>query len=218
MRPQNRVMFVDDEEAVLAGWDRLLSDRGLEVTTARDGASAIAELQKNPVNVVVSDLRMPDVNGLELLEWMHDEQPGTPFILMTGYGDDDVERRARELVAVDYLAKPVAPGTLGAAIDAALRMGLLPAASAEALMAPPLATVAQEVQPVAEEAETVAAKSLGVLGTIGSLIAAPLVGLAFVIFLPLIGFGALIMVLGEIVRDKIWPTPATGVGGAGDGT
>ena len=207
MKTQDRVMFVDDEEALLAGWHRFLSDRGLEVTTARDGESAIAKLRNKPAHVVVSDLRMPKAGGLELLEWVHQQQPDTPFILMTGYGNEAVERRARELGAFDYLDKPVAPETLGASINAALQMGLVPAtASVGTAALPSVAAVPQEVQLVAEEAAATSARAMDVLRTIGALMAAPLLGLAFVIFLPFAGFVALLGILARSVRDAIAPT------------
>ena len=92
---RKRVMFVDDEESVRLSWSRYLSQQGFDVTTANDGASAISMLQAEPVDVVVSDLRMPGVDGVQLLEWIHDERPGTQFILLTGFGSEDVEKKQK---------------------------------------------------------------------------------------------------------------------------
>ena len=103
----HRVMVVDDEEGVRTSWNRFLVGEGFDVTTAEDGETARSHLQEEPVDVVVADLRMPGLDGLQLLEWMKGSQPETRFILLTGYGSEDIERKARELGAYGYLNKPI---------------------------------------------------------------------------------------------------------------
>jgi len=202
MTRKNRVMFVDDEEGVRVSWQRFLQDRGLAVTTAPDGASAIAELSRQPVDVVVSDLRMPGTDGLELLRWLHDRQPATRFILFTGYGDAQVERRARELGASDYLEKPVSPDVLAHAIDVALDPGrlhpVLPMLDVKRRT-----QTAPSVQPTAPRGA--ASKERTPAQTIGLLVAAPFLGLAFVMFLPVIGLGALAWVVTQQIKGVLWP-------------
>lgn len=210
MSAQKRVMFVDDEEGVRLSFDRYLSEHGFDVTTAEDGERAISKLRNEPVDVVVSDLRMPRVDGIQLLEWIHDRQPETRFILLTGYGTEEVERKVRELGAYEYLNKPISPDALSAVLTAATVLNLLPGA---VVVAPPAApaVAADVIRPLAEPtAPAVPAwrKRMQALYEVpGGLIAAPLLGLAFVIFLPVIGFGALFWTIGE----KIWKTfrPAT---------
>ena len=114
MNTRNKVMFVDDEEGVRLSWNRFLSERGFDVTTVPDGDSAIHALEEAPVDVVVSDLRMPGSDGLDLLSWVKSHRPETRFILLTGYGSDSVERMARELGAFEYIIKPF---NLSALID-----------------------------------------------------------------------------------------------------
>ena len=202
MTRKNRVMFVDDEEGVRVSWQRFLQDRGLAVTTAPDGASAIAELSRQPVDVVVSDLRMPGTDGLELLKWLHDRQPATRFILFTGYGDAQVERRARELGASDYLEKPVSPDVLAHAIDVALDPGRLHPVL-------PVLDVKRRTQPAPSVQRTArmdaASKERTPAQTIGLLVAAPFLGLAFVMFLPVIGLGALAWVVTQQIKGVLWP-------------
>ncbi|HEX9885028.1 MAG TPA: response regulator [Longimicrobiales bacterium] len=220
MSANNKVLFVDDEEGVRLSFDRLLSAHGFDVTTVEDGGIAISELEDHPVDVVVSDLRMPGVDGLELLAWLRDKQPDTRFILLTGYGNDAVERRARELGAFEYLNKPISPDALATVVTAALHLGILPkeapeaAARAEEIVEETReAGAALAVEAVVEEAvEAVAETSVeappepgalrGALQIVGGLIMAPLMGAAFVAFFPVIAFGALFWAVGEVVRDS----------------
>ncbi len=216
-----RVMFVDDEEGVRSSWDRLLSERGFSVTTVEDGERAISQLRDEPAEVVVSDLKMPGVDGLQLLEWLHESQPQTRFILLTGYGNDVVERRARELGAYEYLNKPISPETLSMVITAAMQLGrrsgsAATAQPAAAVVVESAAAAREQEAPilqagvVAEAAPVVDARAVAAdeedeegesaLKTAAKLALAPIAGLAFVIFLPVIGFGMLFWVAGQAIR------------------
>ncbi len=210
-----RVLFVDDEEGVRTSWSRYLSDKGFDVATAEDGERAIASLQEKPADVVVSDLRMPGLDGLMLLEQLRESQPETPFILLTGYGDEELEGKARQLGVYEYLNKPISPEALSAVLTAALQLELqskveepvaeLGVAAAKAAHAAPAEMVAPALAtPVAAEPRSQLRSALAVAGGV---IVAPLAGLAFVIFMPVIGFLALFRVLGEAVWDvwgKVW--------------
>lgn len=205
MSAQKRVMFVDDEEGVRVSWNRFLSQHGFDVTTAEDGARAINKLREEPVDVVVSDLKMPGVDGIQLLQWIHEKRPQTQFILLTGYGNEDVERTVRELGAFDYLNKPISPDTLAAVVTAATHLRLIPkeeprvleAEAAPELTEAPRVAVEEMVEPKSGLRRT-AEIAVG-------LVAAPILGLAFVVFLPIIGFGALFWRLGEILMDVFKP-------------
>jgi len=190
MNAHNRVMFVDDEEGVRMSWDRMLTEHGFQVTTATDGRRAISELKEHPTDVVVADWKMPVMDGLELLEWVKDQQPGTRFILLTGYGDAEVERKARELGAYEYLNKPINPDALAAIISAAANVQPVepvPVAEQE----PKLEVVEEEATEVVAMEEEVSKSGLrGTLEIAGGLVLAPILGLAFVIALPVIGFFA----------------------------
>ncbi|HKJ02047.1 MAG TPA: response regulator [Longimicrobiales bacterium] len=214
MNAHKKVMFVDDEESVRTSWDRYLSAQGFEVTTAEDGGKAISKLRNEEVDVVVSDLKMPGVDGVQLLEWIHSKRPETQFILLTGYGSEDVERTVRQLGAFDYLNKPISPDTLAAVVTAATHLKLLP--KEQAPVAVEAGPAVMESQPTAVEETAVEAQVLeevvvpksGLRRTaeiVGGLIAAPILGLAFVVFLPVIGFGALFWMLGESLWDRFKP-------------
>lgn len=205
-----KVMFVDDEEGVRMSWNRYLSEHGFDVTTVEDGAKAISKLRAEPVDVVVSDLKMPGVDGIQLLEWLHDRQPNTRFILLTGYGNEAVERKVRELGAFDYLNKPISPDTLAAVVTAATHLKLLdpePEVHEEIAVEP-----AAAVEPIPAEEKTLAEAPVEAksgwrrsLEILTGLIVAPLLGLAFVVFLPIIGFGALFWMLGESLWETFKP-------------
>lgn len=216
MLRNSQVLFVDDEEGVRTSWQRFLQERGVTTTTAPDGASAIDQLTRHPVDLVVSDMRMPGKNGLELLEWLHERQPKTRFIMLTGYGDKQLEWRARQLGAADYLEKPVSPDVLAEAVKRALdpervpMMGpMVPLQERPWLLTSRPAEAAEQeaaVAAVVEEATPVASPSL--VSTIGMAVAAPFLGLAFVVFLPVIGIGALVWVLARGIKSSVWPASA----------
>ena len=207
MSAQKRVMFVDDEEGVRISWNRYLSQQGFDVTTVEDGAHAISKLREEPVDVVVSDLKMPGVDGLQLLEWIHEKSPQTQFILLTGYGNEDVERKVRSLGGFDYLNKPISPDTLAAVVTAATHLKLIPQEKPMTFEAEAPAEL-QTVETVEAPVEVQAQPKSGLRRTVEiavGLVAAPLLGLAFVVFLPVIGFGALFWRLGETLKDFFKP-------------
>jgi len=207
-----RVMVVDDEEGVRVSCDRFLSARGFDVTTVETGEGAINRLRNEPMDVVVSDLRMPGLDGLQLLEWVHERKPETRFILLTGYGSEEVERKARELGAFGYLNKPISPDALSALITAASQLQKQERARAvvaEVAAVPEVVEVAPLEVATSPEVETEpqgAARSAAEV--IGGLFMAPLLGLAFVIFLPVIGIGALLWVVGEAIWKRAAPARA----------
>lgn len=196
MTRDSQVMFVDDEEGVRVSWERYFQGRGLRTTTAPDGATAIDRLSQHPVDVVVSDMRMPGKNGLELLEWLHVRQPGTRFIMLTGYGDRRLEWKARQLGAVEYLEKPVSPDVLAHAIDRALDPTRIPMPLPFIDMTP--AEVEPVVDAVAVKPPVVADEQAKPIH-VAQFIAAPFLGLAFVMFLPIIGIGATVWALSKRV-------------------
>jgi DNA-binding NtrC family response regulator len=200
----NRVLFVDDEEAVRASWNRYLTQQGFDVVTAEDGQRAVNQLSNAPVDVVISDLRMPGLDGLELLAWVHDRKPDTRFILLTGYGNEEVERKARALGAFEYLNKPISPEALSAIVTAALITEKAKAKAAEQAAARETAAVIVPLE-VVPAAPAVKPRAKTFMQTAGGLVAAPILGLAFVLFLPVIGFATLFKVMVEALRKKTAP-------------
>jgi len=95
----------------------VLADQGYRVLTAADGAAALAELRNNSVQLVISDLRMPRTDGLELMRKAKEISPETQFILMTAFGSMETAIEALRAGAADYLIKPVALDDLTAKVN-----------------------------------------------------------------------------------------------------
>jgi DNA-binding NtrC family response regulator len=100
------VLIVDDEMNIRRVLAAMLKRDGYEVTTAADGEQALAVLQKTPVHVVVTDLVMPKLGGMELLRKVSAEYPDVPVILITAHGSVDSAVAALKAGAFDYITKP----------------------------------------------------------------------------------------------------------------
>ncbi|MBN1844702.1 MAG: HDOD domain-containing protein [Sedimentisphaerales bacterium] len=123
MNAKKKILFVDDEPNVLAGLRRML--RGLrdewEMSFADGGRAAVELLQSRPIDVLVTDMRMPDMNGLELLEWVKVHQPYIARVALSG--QTSKEKILRSVGPThQYLSKPCDAETLKRAID---RLGSL---------------------------------------------------------------------------------------------
>ncbi len=99
--------MVDDEPAARSGLERLLRDEGYLVDTAADGAEALAVAAERPPDVVVTDLKMPRMDGLELMKRLHDQDADLPVIVATAFGDVASAVAAMRQGAQDYLTKPI---------------------------------------------------------------------------------------------------------------
>jgi DNA-binding response OmpR family regulator len=103
-----KVLIVDDEETLTWSMAKSLSkDRDkYEVIIANNGKEALNQLKKNDIDLVISDIRMPDINGLDLLVRVKKEFPQTKVIIMTAYGSSDVQKEANRRGSLFYLEKP----------------------------------------------------------------------------------------------------------------
>lgn len=103
-----KVLIVDDEETLTWSMSKSLSkDREkYEVIIANNGREALDQLRKNDIDLVISDIRMPDINGLDLLVRVKKEFPKIKFIIMTAYGSSDIQKEANRRGAIVYIEKP----------------------------------------------------------------------------------------------------------------
>jgi DNA-binding NtrC family response regulator len=100
------LMLVDDDERILDVVARFARRAGFDVVTCAGGKEALDELRRRPADLAMVDLRMPDVNGLDVLRAVRQTVPSCEVILMTGYAGIDSAVEAIKLGAVDYLTKP----------------------------------------------------------------------------------------------------------------
>jgi two-component system, NtrC family, response regulator len=107
MSVKGRVIVIDDEVNAAAALETLLGEDGYEVSRAHDAASGLALLEKTDADVVLTDLRMPGMDGLELLGRIKEMRPETMVVLMTAYGTVKTAVRAMKMGAEDYLGKPI---------------------------------------------------------------------------------------------------------------
>lgn len=101
------VLLVDDEPQILTILEESLTASGFSVRTAEGGEAAMAALRQNPPDVMVVDLRMPDINGMDLMRQAKDFLGAGPMVVLTGYSDTKSAVEALRLGAYDYLTKPV---------------------------------------------------------------------------------------------------------------
>ncbi|MCC7383783.1 MAG: EAL domain-containing protein [Deltaproteobacteria bacterium] len=115
-----RVLLVDDEATVLAAYCRMLSRDGFDVAVATNGRSALEAIQAGPFDAVITDLSMPEMNGLELAERLHDRAPQVPVLIITAEPTVESAAQAIEHRAVAYLTKPVDRAALVRALSRAI--------------------------------------------------------------------------------------------------
>ena len=101
-----RILVVDDEEAIRLALGELLRSEGHEVREAETGAVALSALDGAPADLVLADLRMPGIDGMQLLEAIRGRFPETLVVLITAQGDERTAVQALKLGAYDYLPKP----------------------------------------------------------------------------------------------------------------
>ena len=178
IKPQ--VLVIDDDAVVGRSFDRVLSDKGYEVSTALTGEEALKDMESTDYDVVFTDIKMPGMDGIEVAERIKAKCPWTPVVVITGYGTDENEARASVLGVSGFVRKPLTPAMIENITLKALEE---PAPAIEA---------ANEPEAPAEAVAEVSSSALQTTGriakNIGLFIAAPFIALAYVIALPVVGF------------------------------
>ncbi|MCB2230585.1 response regulator [bacterium] len=106
MKNSITILVVDDEQMMRDLLSKILSRDGYQVLTAEDGQAALDVLEKTKVDLIISDMKMPRLNGFELLKIVKKEYPRIGMIMMTAYGDTYTVKDALLLGADEYLTKP----------------------------------------------------------------------------------------------------------------
>jgi DNA-binding NtrC family response regulator len=115
-----KILVVDDEDIVRTSCSRTLSPEGYEVRLAKNGAEGLKMAKEERFDLVLTDLKMPDMDGIEVLRIIKEQWPETAVIIVTGYQTVDTAVKAIKLGAYDYIEKPFTPDALITAVKEAL--------------------------------------------------------------------------------------------------
>ena len=105
--PSTRILVVDDEPAARSALSEMLRDEGYEVQSAADGYKALGRIDNWIPDVVITDVNMPALGGIELMTKLRERYPDVAVIIMTGFGSVEGAVEAMQLGADDYLSKPI---------------------------------------------------------------------------------------------------------------
>jgi DNA-binding NtrC family response regulator len=106
MNPRPKILLIEDDAGIAAALKKDLQTEGYEVAVATRGDEGNARAQNEPWDVVITDLKMPGLSGLDLVAQLHAAKPKLPIIMMTAFGTTETAIEATKLGAYDYLLKP----------------------------------------------------------------------------------------------------------------
>jgi CheY-like chemotaxis protein len=185
MSALRKVLVVDDDPVVGKSFNRVLSGKGYVVVTAHDGPEALKRLAESEYDVVFTDIRMPGMDGIEVAERVKAKRPWTPVVIVTGYGSEDNEARAKAAGVAEFLHKPLSPETIEGSARKALHVVRSPLPAAAHTVIVPTPKPAEE--------EVLRTKGvLRVLESIAMAVVAPIVALAYIVAAPFVGLAMLV--------------------------
>jgi len=117
---KGKVLIIDDEDIVRVSCQRILVPEGYEVKSTKSAAEGLSLLARDPVDVVLTDLKMPDIDGMQVLKKVKEGWPDIEVIMITGYQTINTAVEAIKLGAFDYIEKPFTPSAIVEAIDKAI--------------------------------------------------------------------------------------------------
>jgi two-component system response regulator AtoC len=165
----SRVLVIDDDAGLRYTLEAVLSDAGIQVETCDGGAKGVAAFEARGADVVVTDLAMPEVDGMKVLEKMRALDPGVPVLMLTAHGSERVAVAAMKAGAWDYIPKPFDPDELLMAVRRGIETRELRLQNArlrtEAALGRPIATQSAAMQRVLNMVARVAPKDVTVLFT-----------------------------------------------------
>jgi len=179
MNAKRHVLVIDDDAVVGRSFDRVLSDKGYEVDTARSGEEGLKDIESQDYDVVFTDIKMPGMDGLEVAERIKARCPWTPVVVITGYGTEENEARAHVLGVNGFVRKPLTPEMIESVTLKALEK---PAEALEAANEPVVAAAEAEAPLTGWKKVSRIARNIGLF------LAAPFIALGYVIALPAVGF------------------------------
>jgi DNA-binding NtrC family response regulator len=117
---KGRILVIDDEDIVRTSCSRALAPEGYEVKLAKNGLEALKMISEEKCDIVLTDLKMPDMDGIEVLKKIKEGWPEIEVIIITGYQTVDTAVKSIKLGAFDYIEKPFTPDALLAAVAKAM--------------------------------------------------------------------------------------------------
>jgi nitrogen regulation protein NR(I) len=117
---KNRILLIEDDPGITVTLQRVLASDGHEVAIEKRGDTGLARAQAQAFDVILCDLKLPGVNGLDIVKQLHATRPRLPILLMTAHGTTDTAIEAMKLGAFDYLLKPFEMATLLEVVGKAL--------------------------------------------------------------------------------------------------
>ena len=117
---KKKALVIDDEQVVLDSVSKILTDENYEVDITLNGREGIDRAIKDNYDVVLTDIRMPDIGGMRVLRDVKRAKPSLPVVMITGYASIESSVQAMKMGAADYLEKPFTPDQLLKAVASAL--------------------------------------------------------------------------------------------------
>jgi NADP-reducing hydrogenase subunit HndA len=118
-----KILVVDDESIVIKSAERVLRSEGYDVEGVLSGREAMLKLEQDNYDLVLTDLKMPEVDGITLIRWLRNVKPSIRIVVITGYPSQETIKEALELGIIDYVPKPFTPAVLSDVTQRALEWG-----------------------------------------------------------------------------------------------
>ena len=132
-----RILIVDDQPNVRLVFRTALESAGYSVSEVEDGASALDRLEESPADLVLLDLKMPGIGGMETLRRLRDAGNDVPVVIVTAHGSIPDAVQAMKFGAIDFLSKPLRPEALRKVVGEVFRRHAHPASRREPAPRPP---------------------------------------------------------------------------------
>jgi NADH:ubiquinone oxidoreductase subunit E len=107
-----KFLVVDDENVIVRSVQMILKAEGYDIEGASSGKDAILKMEQNKYDLVLTDLMMPEMDGIALIRWLKENRPEVGVVILTGYPSQETIKEALELGIIDYVPKPFTPAVL----------------------------------------------------------------------------------------------------------
>jgi len=107
-----KILVVDDEPVVIRSCEAVLKSGGYKVESTLGGKEAILKMEQDDYDLVFTDLKMPEVDGITLIKWIKEKKPDTGIVVITGYPSQETIKDALDIGIIDYVPKPFTPAVL----------------------------------------------------------------------------------------------------------